>query len=158
MVLFRELWQDHANLPPNKSSELRYDAYKIIRKENNDEMLEFIRAGIDLMSRINHEHIIKLHDYQVAWISNIMIVTKIVQAFKVVDNSWFIRMELMEVKIINIKSETSLNRLRFINIKSKRNKFFNKLSECILLIFAFLWCFLNAFFHRSAILNSNTFR
>lgn len=42
-----------------------FDALKIIRKENVVEMMEFIRAEIDLMSAITHEHIVRLHDYQV---------------------------------------------------------------------------------------------
>lgn len=55
------------------------DALKIISKEYAEEMLDFIETEIQLLSEISHDCIVGMKEYYV------------------VDNSWYIRMELMEV-------------------------------------------------------------
>lgn len=60
------------------------DALKIISKENADEMLDFVESEIQLLSEIKHDYIVAMREYYV------------------VNNSWYIRMELMEVSLFFI--------------------------------------------------------
>lgn len=64
----------------NNTENLSLNALKIISKENADEMLDFVESEIHLLSEIKHDYIVAMHEYYV------------------VDNSWYIRMELMEAK------------------------------------------------------------
>lgn len=59
------------------------DALKIISNLQENENTDFVETEVELLSSIKHEHIVAMKD------------------FKVIDKSWYIRMELMKV-LMNI--------------------------------------------------------
>uniref|UniRef100_A0A915DQ03 non-specific serine/threonine protein kinase n=1 Tax=Ditylenchus dipsaci TaxID=166011 RepID=A0A915DQ03_9BILA len=73
-LVFKALFRD----PSTATTSSTPDALKIISKESAEEMLDFVKTEIQLLSEIQHEFIVQMREYHV------------------IDNSWFIRMELME--------------------------------------------------------------